>query len=135
MTTETGLYMRHPNAITFYSNDTHEITIKSSPTWDTSDGTVLPKGVTQATIVSASTLTAPQTFALRIVDDSLSFSQSQFVTANELTLYDETQTGETDESGIDHRFYTWLGLAEEFQNGAYKGVITFTIKNPTSGGN
>jgi len=130
MTTQSGLYLDQPNPITFWSNDSHEITIKSSSTWDVSENAPLAKGVTQASIVSASTLTAPQTFAVRIAKRDAGFQNSEFLTTNELILRAPDETSATNEDGYDLRVDAWLGLAEEFQNGTYTGTITFTIKNP-----
>ena len=127
MTTESGLYLKQ-RTYTFWSNDSHEITIKSSPTWDTSSP--LAKGVTQASIVSTSTLTAPQTFAVRVAEKDEGFDNSEFLSTNELTLRAPSETSATDEAGIILRIEAWLGLAEDFQNGTYTGTITFTIKNP-----
>ena len=129
MTTESGLYYDDPNSFKFWSNDSHEITIKSSPTWDVS-GDPLARGVTQASIISASTITAPQTFAVRVVERGNGFVNSEFLTSNELTLFTPEETSATDEGGFTLFIDGWLGLAEEFQNGTYTGTITFTIKNP-----
>ena len=131
MSTESGLYLEQPVSIIFYSNDTHEITIKSDPTWDVPDtDSPLAKGVTQASIVSAATLTAPQTFAIRVVERGNGFDNSEFLSTNELTLFTPDETSATDEGGFNLTVDAWLGIAEEFQNGTYSGDITLTIKNP-----
>jgi len=127
MTTKSGLYLEQ-RGYSFWSNDSHEITIKSSPTWDTLSP--LAKGVTQASIVSASTLTAPQTLAVRVAERNEGFDNSSFLTTNELTLRAPSETSATDEAGFTLEIDAWLGLAEDFQNGRYTGTITFTIKNP-----
>ena len=131
MTTESGLYFDQPNSFEFWANDAFEVTIKSTPTWDVPDSeSPLAKGVTQASIVSTSTITAPQTFAVRVAERDSGFVNSEFLTQNELTLLSTDETSATDESGFIYEIDAWLGLAEEFQNGTYTGTITFTIKNP-----
>lgn len=130
MTNETNLNKQSIAPTTFWSNDNHIITLESSPTWDVPvDERPLAKGVTQASIVSSPSLTAPQTFGLRFADSD-TFSESKYLDASEVTYLDVTETSPTDEDGISKDFYFWLGVSEEFQNGTYNGDITITIKNP-----
>jgi hypothetical protein len=118
--------------VRYISNGNYQHTIQSSGTWISNVGNPLNNGQPYTATLVNGNPTHPQEMAIRFSSSGIStFNEDLPNLTSDLQVMNEKNSfTSSPEIGDLYDYHLWVQLADEFQNGTYRGTVTLGMRDP-----